>query len=295
MGLLDDLRNQAEGRRAQEEHAAEEQQRREAIYRDEMQPRLGAAYQYFHELAQHLNYVQPEILVEYPLYSTGDSARLRQGEYSVATDSSTDLKRVEITFHCAPDSPIEFDVAGKDAVLSQSDRLDRYFINYKRRDQKDTSLDLEAARFRIEGPLPVKIIFEADIPQSVIHLVVRNFTDPGSSNYSLQPADLDDRFLDRLGKFLLRKETVLFDRNEMPEEALLALRQRLQEEKAQRDQELRVAEAALRAEEEAARAHKTSEIIKDAVLKTVDEKKELLKDLLGKFRVQHKPDKAPGE
>ena len=293
MGLLDELRNQAEGRRQQEEDQAAEQARREAIYREEIQPRMAKAYQYFHELVQHLNYVQPEVLVDYPLRIEGSRTVLRQGEYAVASDSSQELKRIVISFQCALTSPVEFEVSGKDAVLAQSDRLDRYGMHYSRRDQKNTSLDLEAARFTLAGPLPVRIILEADIPQSVIHVQLRNFLDPDSSNYSLQPADCDEHFLDRLGAFLLRKETVLFDSNEMPEEALQALRRRIQEEKVLRDQELRAVEESLRAEEEARRARSRAELLKQAMRKTVDEKKEQLRELFGRLKVQARPDDPP--
>lgn len=286
MGLLDDLRNQAEGRRQQEEEQNAEQQRRDAIYRDEIHPRLARAYQYFHELVKHLNYVQPEILVDYPLYTHGGTVRLRQGDYAVVSDSSDQLKQVVIGFRCTLTEPVQFEVSGKDAVLGQSDRLDRYPFHYQRHDQKDTSLELEAARFTLEGPLPVKVGIEADVAQSVIRLTLRNFSDPGSSHYSLQPADLDEDFLERLGKFLLRQETVLFGSHEMPDEARQSLRRRIEEEKAQRDQELREAEETLRAEEDAQRAHNKAELLKDAVRKTVDENRERLKDLFGKLKAQ---------
>jgi hypothetical protein len=295
MGLLDDLKNQAEGLRQQEENEAAEQARRDKVYMEEIRPRLVKAYQYFHELVKYLNYVKPEILVDYPLYVKGNSIRLRQGDYAVVSDSSEELKRIDIILQCSFDRPAEFEIAGKDLVLSQSDRLDRYGINHKRRDRKDASLELEGARFSVEDPLPVRIVIEGDLAQSVIRLQLRNFTDPGSNHYSLKPADFDESFLDRLGKFLLRKEVMLFDSHEMSEEALQDLRHRLQEEKAQRDRELREMEEALRAEQEAQQASNKTEVIKQAVLKTVDEKKAQLKDLFNKLKAQARLDKPPGD
>ena len=291
MGLLDDLRNQAEGRRKQEEQEAAEKARREEIYRQEIQPRMTKAYQYFLELIEHLNYVKPEILVDYPLLKHAQHVQLRQDEYTIVIDSSKALKRIDIIFQCTLDAPIDYEILGKEAVLNQSDKLDRYRINYTRRDRKDVSLELEGARFRIEGPLPLRVLIEADVPHSVIRLALRNFTDPGVSRYTLKPGDFNEEFLDRLGKFMLRQETTLFDMLEMSEEALQALRQRLQEEQARRDQELREAEERLRAEEETGHAARKTEIIKSTVRKTVDEKKEQLKELFQRLKAQAKLDK----
>lgn len=291
MGLLDDLRNQAEGRRKQEEQEAAEKARREEIYRQEIQPRMTKAYQYFLELIEHLNYVKPEILVDYPLLKHAQHVQLRQDEYTIVIDSSKALKRIDIIFQCTLDAPIDYEILGKEAVLNQSDKLDRYRINYTRRDRKDVSLELEGARFRIEGPLPLRVLIEADVPHSFIRLALRNFTDPGVSRYTLKPGDFNEEFLDRLGKFMLRQETTLFDMLEMSEEALQALRQRLQEEQAHRDQELREAEERLRAEEETGHAARKTEIIKSTVRKTVDEKKEQLKELFQRLKAQAKLDK----
>lgn len=293
MGLLDDLRNQAEGRRKQEEQEAAEQARREAIYREEIQPRMTKAYQYFLELIEHLNYVKPEILVDYPLLKNAQYVSLRQDDYTIVIDSSKALKRIDIIFQCTLDAPVEYEIFGKEVVLNQSDKLDRYRINYTRRDRKDVSLELEGAKFKIEGPLPLRVLIEADVSHSVVRLALRNFTDPGVSRYTVKPGEFNEEFLDRLGKFMLRQTDALFDNFEMPEEALRQLRQRLQEEQALRDQELREAEEALRAEEEAARTGKKTEFIRTSVRKTVDEKKEQLKELFSRLKAQAKLDKPP--
>lgn len=293
MGVLDDLRTQAQGQREREESDAAEAAHREQFYRDEIQPRMTKAYQYFMELVEHLNYVNLDTPVDYPLWPDGKPETLHQGDYMVVIDSSQAVKRIDVNFQGKLDKPLEFEIRGREAVLRHADRLDRYHIKYERRDHKDTNLDLIGGTFKIEGPLPLKVVISADVLNGVVQLVFRNFSDPGVSRYSIQPKEFDDAFLDRLGQFMLRKVDKLFTLA-MDDSARDAIRRRLQEEQALRDQEMREAEERWQAEEAARLANSTKEQIKNTVLKTVDENKERLKGIFDKLKKQTKaPQQTP--
>ena len=292
MGVLDDLRTKAQDRREQEEADAALAAQREQFYREEIQPRMTKAYQFFMELVEHLNYVKMETLVNYPLLPDGLPVALRQGEYTVVIDSSKAVKRVDVNFQCALEKPLEFEIFGRDAVLRHADRLDRYYIKYERRDYKDANVELIGAKFKIEGPLPLKLVINADVMNSVILVGVRNFSGPGVSRYTVQASEFDEAFMDRLGQFMLRKIDKLFTL-EMDDSAKEAIRRRLQVEAEQRAQELREAEERLKAEEAERLANSRKEQIKHTVLKTVDENKERIKGLLNKIKSPIGQDSKP--
>ena len=285
MGLLDDLRTQTQGRREQEEADAALTAQREQYYRDEIQPRLTKAYQFFMELVEHLNYIKPDTRVNYPLLPDGMPVTLLQGDYSVVIDSSQALKRLDINFQCTLEKPIEFEIYGREAMLRHADRLDRYYIKYERKDYKDTNLDLLGAKFKVEGPLQLKIVIIADVEKGAIQLVLRNFSDPGMSRYTVQTNEFDDAFLDRLGQVMLRKLDKLFTLA-IDDDAKEVIRRKLQEEQILRDQELREAEERLLAEDAERLANSKKEQLKNTVLKTVDENKQKLKGLLTKLKAQ---------
>jgi molecular chaperone DnaK (HSP70) len=294
MGLLDDLRIQAQDRREQEEADAAVSAQREQFYREEIQPRMTKAYQFFIELVEHLNYIKPDTRVNYPLFADGTPVALLQGEYTVVIDSSQALKRIDINFQGVVEKSIEFEMFGRDAILRHADRLDSYYIKYERKDRKDTNLELFAAKFKIDGPLPLKIVINADVQNGVIQVVLRNFSDPGVNRYSVPAQDFDDAFLDRLGQFMLRKTDTLFDVDlTMDNAAKEAIRRKLQEEAALRAQELREAEERLKAEEAERLANSKKEQLKNTVLKTVDENKEKLKGIFNKLKSQAGLDSKP--
>lgn len=294
MGVLDDLRTQAQGQREKEEAEAAEAARREQFYRDEIQPRMTMAYQYFMELVKHLNYIRHETPVDYPLLPDGKPVTLHQGEYKVVIDSSKAAKRIDLNFWAKLDKTIEFEIHGREAVQRHADRLNRYHIKHEIREYKDTNLDLIGAKFKIEGPLPLNVVINADVSKSVIVLIIRNFSDPGISRYSVHPNEFNDVFLDLLGQFMLRKVDKLFTL-EMDDSARDAIRRMLQEEQALRDKEMREAEERWQAEQAEGLTNSKKEQIKNTVLKTVDENKERLKGLLNKLKSQTSADSGSNQ
>ncbi len=276
MGLLDDLKSQAdtqrEGEQADEARLAE----RERVYREDIQPRMVTAYQFFIKMVEQLNYLKMETRVDYPLLPEGKMCTLLQDDYKVVIDSSKNLKQIDLNFQCSLDKPLDFEIIGKDAVLSHCDRLDRYYFKYERKIKKDGRLEIESARFRIEGPLPMKVALRVDVDKGVIMLVLRNFTDPGVSQYVLKPEQLDEAFQERLGKFVLRQETSLFE-HAISDDAREMLRKKIQAEQVLREQELKEAEERIKAEEAAEKENSKKEQFKKAVNTVVSENKEKLK------------------
>ena len=289
MGLLDDLRNQADNQRANEQAEAERKAAAEVFYREKIEPLMVKTYQYFKELIEHINYIKLETYAEYPLLPNGKTLRLRQQDYKVLIDSSKALKQIDFTLECALDSdvPVQFDVFGRDPVMMQVERIERYSAKYERKNRKGPDGELESARFIIEGPIPMKLQVRADVDASEIKLMVRNFIEPGFHNYSLKVEQFDDAFLDRLGKYILRQEQTLFDRKEeIPEDVRKKLRDRLIVEQRLREQEMREAEQR-RLAEEAAELEKTAkQQIKRAINNTVNENKEKLRGMFNKLKQQ---------
>ena len=288
MGLLDDLRNQAQTKKAADEEEAARKADREQYYQDKILPRMIKAYQFFNEFVEHLNYINLETIVNYPLLPDGRPQPLRQEAYTVVIDSSKALKRIDFTMEGVLDTPVQYEIFGKDAVHKHADRIERYSFRHERKDRKDpTSLEVVSAKFTLLGPLPLKVTVEADIAQSQIIVTIRNFNEPGFTKYNLTVEQFSDEFLDQLGKFVLRKEDRLFGKSEeLSEDAKKKLRDRMIVEARIRQQELIEAEARRKAEEAAAKEKTAKEQIKRVVNTQVVKGKESLKDMMSKLKKQ---------
>lgn len=295
MSLLDDLKAQAENQRASEQEGANLDAQRDQYYRDEIQPQMVKAYQFFNEMVGHLNYIKPETIVTYPLLPEGKLQRLRQQEYKVVIDSSKSPKQIDITMECVLDKPVNFEMFGRDAILSLAERIERYSIKHERKIRKNASMEPESAKFILEGPMPISVQLKADVDAGDFKLAVRNFYEPGFTRYTIKPAQFNDQFLDRLGKYVLREETNLLGGEEISEEVKAALRKKIEEENNQREQELREAEERLKAEEAAAKEKSKKEQVKRAVETQVNQKKEKLKDMFNRLKLQAGFDESPSD
>lgn len=287
MGLLDDLRNQADTQRVSEEEEAGREANREQYYLDKIQPRMLKTYQFFKELVEHLNYIKMGTIVEYPLMPGGAPLPLCQQGYKVVIDSSKALKRIDFSMEGVLEEPVEFEICGKDAVFNHSERIRSYAFRHDYKDRKDAAQYVQSANFTLKGPLPLKVTVEAVIDTSEIRLTVRNFVEPGFTKHVMTVDDFSDEFLDRIGKFVLRKEATLFgNTEELTEEARKQIRDRMIVEQRIREQELREAEEREKAEAQVEKEKSSKEQIKRAVNAKVGKKKEKLKDMFNKLKKQ---------
>ncbi|UCE88599.1 MAG: hypothetical protein JSW10_09690 [Pseudomonadota bacterium] len=247
MGVLDDLRQQADGLKEQQLVEQEQREALEAFYRERILPQLEAAYTYLSELVQHLNVVQPDVRAAYDLTGFGRLGDLRQRDYAVRADSRQNMREVMLEFVCEGQGPVEFDVRGKENIERQVDYLRSTGLAYTQRQTRDDSHDLTDCRFIVQTTVPASFTFRADIEKSAIELALRNFEHFGTRRVQLLPDQISDRFFDGVGLYLLREDSAFFT-HDISSKAREELQARIKTEQTQRERELTLAEERERAE-----------------------------------------------
>lgn len=256
MGLLDDLKKQAEAKKATEQQAALTQQELEKYYQDNIHPGMLNIYNYLNEMISHLNYLEHPTIARYPFLPGNQLTELTQGEYKAVIDSTNTTKDITLSFECGFAKDLIVDVEGKDRIESYSDILKEYKIKFERRDEKDADYKLVRSHFRVIGPVYAMVNFVGDIEKSCVNLFMRNIERPGLIKHTLKPEHLNDDFMDRLAKYLIR-ESDDFLKLDIDDSAKDEIRKKLQEAQQQREQELMEAEQRIREEEEAEKNKRT--------------------------------------
>ena len=247
MGLLDDLKNQAENLQAQEQgeggagHKAE-------YYAKEIHPRMVEIYGFLKEMAKNLNIIKPETIVEYPILPGGQKQSFRQGEYKVDVDNHQQIKEIKFTFKAELEKPITLKVKGEDNVKKQAELLASYKILCQRKDFKDNNYKHTHSDFIISGPVNITIQFVGDVETSSVQLFLGNFETPGIAKRILDLKNLNQEFLDKFGRYILREDNKLFSLD-ISEKDKQAIREMVEKERLKREQE--IAEMERLAEEEA--------------------------------------------
>jgi hypothetical protein len=249
MGILDDLKNQAEAKKAGEEQEKQRQAKLNKYYEENIHPKMMQIYSFLNEFIEHLNYINHITKVSYPIAPDGSMQEFEQFEYKVTIDSTKAVKDMNLRFSCRLKEPLVFELENSERILSYTDLLHSYRIEFDRYDNKDSNYELIDSKFKVVGPINVNIIIQADIEKSSINLLLSNFEKPGHSKHVFKERHITDEFIDGLGKFILRQNSE-FLKLDIEDEHKEEIRKKIQEDLKQRQQELEEAERLLKLEEE---------------------------------------------
>lgn len=237
MALLDELKQEANKRKLSEEARAKEIEQREQYYRNDILPKLIRVFNYLDELVKAIIYLQREITVSYQITGVGELQGLLQDNYKVSVDSTQAMKRVALSFVCDKDEDLEFEVKGEKLIEQQVSFLLSHKLEFDQKKKRNLRSNVTESVFKLKKRVPVSIAMEADIDNSQIILKIHNFSSLGLIQRTLEVDEITDEYLDRLGRYIMRQDQS-FITNELSEEALKSIRDKLRREEKQRAKEL---------------------------------------------------------
>ena len=244
MGLLDDLKKEAEKKEAQQQEQGVELQSQEDYYEQLLKPAMRRAHEYFVELVDTLNTVKPDVTAPYPVDpEKGRPIGLKHGGYSFVSDDEESPRKFIVACDCALEERLEFYVQTKAAVDRYSALLDSHNFPYFTKNELDEAHEVVNAGFVLEGPLRLQIRFIASAENKCIYVDLYNLDPQPKKRYKLPPEKLTDALLDRLARILMHEETQLVE-TRISDETRAELSRKVEEEKR------RVAKAQAEAEAE---------------------------------------------
>lgn len=255
MGILDELKSQSE---AQKNDVLKEQRRQAQLleyYQQHIHPKMMQLYSFLNEFIEHLNYIGSTTETSYPIAPDGSARNFTHSDYKITIDSTTAVKDMNLRFNCCLKDPLIFEIENSKRIHTYADVLNSYRIAFDRVDNKNSNYELISAKFKVNGPIPVNIIFQADVEASKINMLLYNFEKPGATKHVFSAEQITEEFMDGLGKHILRANPEFF-KLEIAEENKEIIRQKIKADLKIRQQELEEAELLLAAEEEAERKEK---------------------------------------
>jgi hypothetical protein len=254
MSYLEQLKNEAQVRQAQERATALERQQqqaqREELFRTQVKPTLERLRHYLGELAEQLNYLKPDTRVCYEIKGYGNIDDFQPQNYRVILlDELNAIKEGKLIRHLAQENrladtrsnfvlrfryqtpyKIRFQKHKKREMALQKDYLLKHNIRFSCEEETDANFQFTRAIFVIEPIIYVDFEFVGHFEASAIDLTVTNFAKFGKKIYTLAPDEINDPFLDELAKYITRQPNnfVLREKNPLVQRQRKSLQSGLQ-------------------------------------------------------------------
>lgn len=216
MGLLDDLKKEAETLKNQE--AAKSQSiKANATAVDRA---LRKTFQYMNELFRQLNVVKPPCSRVYDLLTVGKIDGLTQGDYRVEfrtsqRENSEHFENVTISFRRSKPEQM--------TVRREAEQIERFRDLLWQNNMRFTSEPFKNERrvtthevFKINCEVICGADVVGDYDNGVIRFKLKNVEDFGPTVYNLEPDTVDDKALEELAKHFIGKESNFKDFNRRP-------------------------------------------------------------------------------
>lgn len=254
MGVLDDLKREAERVRAQDEDERARRAGQEAFYRSDLKPAMLRIVNYLVELLNQLKVIQPEIRGQFQVPGCKTPVPALQSLPVLTLDSRDDITRASLRMEYGIDN-LRFSVTPRpEAEEARAFLMEagQEFSDWPVRAPGDEIIGLSFAidRFR----LPALLDIAADVEQGRLVFTSIDIRSFHHEKDFVTPDSVTGEWLDRLGLYLLGQGPTPV-RLQLAEEARVELQRKVAQDRAQRERELAEAERLLREQEEAAKLH----------------------------------------
>jgi hypothetical protein len=213
MGILDDLREQANQHQTVQQDDVVIQEQQEQYYKISILPKMQQLFSYFKELVDYLNVIETPIEVTH--YSTRYPAlkHLYQQDYKLSTDQHggiadfEKLTEIYLSFKCLDENEDSFTHVVEYALDADQEKefLSQHKIAFKQNHSIGNSKN-NGISFQISKKIPIVFKFSVNMENSNITLNIQNHDNFEHRVHKINPDHINEAYLDTLARYILRKD-----------------------------------------------------------------------------------------
>ncbi|WP_395793178.1 hypothetical protein [Aquimonas sp.] len=240
MGILDELKQEAERRRTGE-HPVMPEEPKEGLWSERLGPAAQRLYEFLKQLSTHLNELKKRVRVVYNLPGYGDVVAYIEAPYTLKATPGSDS--VEITLECAATVATEecatLETEGVLRTQSLTQAFTKHRLSGLQESKKNANGEVVAGRFLARGRVPLTLHVEAGQALGVARITLTNFYGFATTIRSFRHAQLTPELFDSLGRYLTHEDAG-FGRENVDEDVRRTLAAKVQREQTKRriDQDL---------------------------------------------------------
>jgi hypothetical protein len=243
VGLLDELEQEAQRRKASASDAERRKAEREEIFRTRIEPGMTALYEYLQKLTASLKVLKPKKEQRYALAGYGEVVGYIDHDYDLQVSSQTGSKEIRVAFPCivASDQCPMIEIQGAPKIKAVAGAFQRYHLGGLIEPKKDAGGEVVSARFNAKGKIAMSATFAGDIESAAVRMTFTNFEGLGQVTKTVSGDQLDDALFDDIGRFFTREPNNLL-REALPDAYRNELRTKVQQDQIKRRWENKINE-----------------------------------------------------
>lgn len=244
MGLLDDLEQEAQRRKASLGDAEQVKLEREQAFKTRLEPGLQAFHEYLAKLTANLAFLKPKTQLSFDIPGYGTVVANVEHEYDLRANTISPVsKEVVLLFsaNVATDDCPTVQVQGAQKIRTLNSFFQKARLAGIAEFKKDEAGEMVQASFRARGKITLNVTVAADAESGVARLSFTNFDSFGTITKSASPQQFDEKLFDEVGRFIARETNSLF-REALPEDFRKQLAHKVQQEQLKRKWESKIAE-----------------------------------------------------
>lgn len=211
VGLLDDLENEAQRRKAEADRAVEVKTERETAYRTVLEPSLHKLRAYLSELVEKLKVLQPKIAIRHNLPGYGEVVAYVEHEYELREARQPSSLEVTLTFGAvvASSECPNVQIEGAARVRAVATLFQRHRLGGPLAARNDATGEMVGATFKAKGKIPLVASFFSDTASGQLRMSFSHFDDLATAVKAIPPERVDEALFDEIGRYLMREPTDL--------------------------------------------------------------------------------------
>lgn len=214
MSILDELRQKAEQKKAEQLQQESAQQQLERVYRSALLPKMQYFYDCLNETVKHLNFLEEPILINNYSSRYPQFGGLSQKNYKINTDGYSGLAdynrlmQINVNFVCEAEGEFSYALQSKRLIEAEVAFLHARRLAFSWKNQAMVT-GVESAGFTIQRKIPVSFKIEVDYNFSKLKVTINNHENLEFFSKSFAPEQLDDDLLDAIISYLMRRDNRL--------------------------------------------------------------------------------------
>lgn len=244
MGLLDDLEQEAQRRKASLDEAEKAKAEREHVYRAQLDPAMQAFHEYLGKLTANLAFLKPKTQLRFEIPGYGPLVANIEHEYDLRSEKlSPSAREVVLNFHAtvASEACPTVEIVGAGKVRTLNGIFQKLRLAAVHEFKKDDAGEMVSAVFRARGKIPLNVTVATDADTAQVRMSFTNFDSLGVAAKTVPAAQFNEQLYDEIGRFIAREQNALF-REAISDDYRKQLQQKLQQDNMRRKWETRIAQ-----------------------------------------------------